>query len=257
MWADKHYPSRHWPLLYWPSVTIYVPYMDVPVINRTLRTIQWHVILIDRNDVEYDLGWMNVDTNPVQISVPPSVPNGSYTVKVAEIRGIAWSGLVQSPTFAITIDRTSSTPIQHDLPLFRNLSYNTNEEWITLTWDTDKIPNNVSISAAIWLSSEVPTFSSTDDAYELIPLLADDLNSTYDYRIDLTTDYKQSTEDGYWLPNFWQAEYYYTNYWMRLPIIRYAGVAPVNDSTGEIGYGLYVKLPDRPVLIPPAHLVEA
>ena len=251
MWPSLHFPTLHWPQRYWAIPNNFVMYMRRQVRTRQFLEQRWLVTLINAAGTRYELGYVDIEDDiPSAISIPITVPDGTYDVEV-KTWGLAWEGLVQKNTATVVVDRTSSEPITDGLPLFTNFSYDIYKEWIRLLWDGDvPLADSGLVSAGIWFTNGIPDFST--DPSVIIPLFS--FQSEHVFIISEDEDFLDTTEEMHWLTNYWFQTHWIQNYWLENSAFRYAGLAAIS-AAGVVGAGQYIVLPDRSVAVP-ATVVE-
>jgi len=214
-WPENYWPTYYWPAMHWPAG------FDFPSISiRTTRLLKsiWRVVLEDENGVQYDLGKQSIVSDSATFSIPPSVPDGAYTILVYS-RGGLWKedDLLAASQMSVTIDRTSSEAMLVNTPKPLNLRYEIDEGQLKLLWEC-AVPVGTSsglVSAGIWLTQSVPDFNTDPDV--TLPLFS--FNSTHSYFVRVQES------------------------------ISYAGVA-LKFGEGNYGEGQYITVPDRSAVRP-------
>jgi len=249
MWPSFHFPSLLWPDLFWPIPNGWEEQSAAVLGGRALLREQWVVALVAEDGTEYELGTVDVRDGGA-LTIPASVPNGTYEVKVSAI-GIGWRDLISKPTKTIKIDRTASEPITDALPVFSNLRYDIFQGWLRLLWDGDVPGDSGMVSAGIWLSDEPIDFSVEPDV--TIPLFP--AHTTHSYLMRLSRDPAETRRGIYWRSEVFEIHYWPTVYWLSGSAILWAGVAPISPD-GTVGDGVTVALPDRAVGVPISLIYE-
>jgi len=217
MWSINYWPENYWPGYYWPVTLSLVTGFSRVIRTRRFLKEGWEVTLVNSAGTRYSLGTINQTSDERSLIIPVSVPDGTYSVEVIT-NGLAWDGLVQKNNGSITIDRTSSVPIDTGTPLLTDLRYDSYMGLLRLKWDGDVSPANSGIvSAGIWLSSSVPDFN-TDPTYT-IPLFS--YQSEHFFLIDYDS------------------------------LIGYAGIACIDEDSNQTSEQ-YISIPDRSVIAPSA-----